>query len=259
MPEQSKQKPLAIVIMAAGKGTRMNNPAMAKVMYEIAGRPMVEYVVDCALTLAPQKILVIVGWQKGDVIAYLSERKPGVEFVSQDQQMGTGHAIMQTTEALKEFPGDVLVLSGDVPLLTEKTLRALHGYHTTSGASATILTAEVPDPAGYGRIVRNDDGTVKKIVEHKDATKKEQLIQEINSGIYLFDREKVFDALTKITPNNVQKEYYLTDVFEIFWKNKWPVAAVKALDPIEVAGINNPDQLEEARKIMELRALPPQA
>jgi UDP-N-acetylglucosamine pyrophosphorylase len=253
MTDPLKQKPLAVVIMAAGKGTRMNNPEMAKVMYDINDKPLVEYVVDVAVTLQAQRILVIVGWQKQLVIDYLSQRTPGVEFIEQNEQLGTGHAIMQTTAALSEFAGDVLVLSGDVPLLTEKTLHALLGYHSTSGACATILTAEVPDPAGYGRIVRNDDGSVKKIVEHKDASKKEQQIREINSGIYLFDREKLFDSLRRITPNNVQKEYYLTDVFELFWKNQWRVSAVKALDPVEVAGINNPEQLEEARRLMDAR------
>jgi UDP-N-acetylglucosamine pyrophosphorylase len=253
MPETPKQRPLAVVIMAAGKGKRMNNPDMAKVMYEINGRPMVECVVDLAANLNPGKILLIVGWQKQLVIDYLTPRKPDVLFVEQNEQLGTGHAVLQTGPALQEFTGDVLVLSGDVPLLTEKTLRALIGYHHASGASATILTAEVTDPAGYGRIIRNEDGSVKRIVEQKDASKKEQQITEINSGIYLFDREKLFTALAEITPDNAQKEYYLTDVFELFWKNKWQVSAVKALDPVEVAGINDPAQLEEARQLMDAR------
>jgi len=253
MPDPARPVKLAVVILAAGKGTRMNNPEIAKVMFEVNGKPMVEYVIELAVKLQAQPILVVVGWQKQAVIDYLTEHTPSVEFIEQNQQLGTGHAVLQTEEALKEFEGDVLVLSGDVPLLTEKTAKALVGYHRTSGAVATILTAELDDPSGYGRIVRNEDSTVKKIVEHKDASKKELSIKEINSGIYVFDRQKLFDSLHEITPDNAQKEYYLTDVFEIFWKNSWQVAAVKALDPVEVMGINDADQLETARGLMAAR------
>jgi len=253
MPDGSKVVPLAVIIMAAGKGTRMNNPDMAKVMYEIEGKPMVEYVVDLATTLRAERILVVVGWQKESVIGHLSEKNPAVEFVEQTKQLGTGHAVLQTSEKLAGFDGDVLVLSGDVPLLTEKTAKALIGYHRASGAVATILTAEVDDPSGYGRIVHNEDGSVKKIVEHKDASKKELSIREINSGIYLFTKEKLFDCLERLSPNNAQGEYYLTDIFEMFWKNEWRVSAVKALDAVEVMGINDLQQLEVARKIVASR------
>src|SRR6266850_7374267 len=188
MPDPARPVKLAVVILAAGKGTRMNNPEIAKVMFDVNGKPMVEYVIELAVKLQAQPILVVVGWQKQAVIDYLTEHTPSVEFIEQNQQLGTGHAVLQTEEALKEFEGDVLVLSGDVPLLTEKTAKALVGYHRTSGAVATILTAELDDPSGYGRIVRNEDSTVKKIVEHKDASKKELSIKEINSGIYVFDR-----------------------------------------------------------------------
>jgi len=148
------------------------------------------------------------------------------------------------------------VLSGDVPLLTEKTAKALIGYHRATEAVATILTAELDDPTGYGRIVHNEDGSVKKIVEHKDASKKELAIKEINSGIYVFDKEKLFECLPLIKPNNIQKEYYLTDVFELFWKNNWRVSAVKAIDAVEVMGINDVHQLEKAQGLMSARATP---
>jgi bifunctional N-acetylglucosamine-1-phosphate-uridyltransferase/glucosamine-1-phosphate-acetyltransferase GlmU-like protein len=148
----------------------------------------------------------------------------------------------------------VLVLSGDVPLLTEKTLRALLGYHRTTGAAATILTAEVEDPTGYGRIVKQKDESVRKIVEERDATAQEKKLREINSGIYVFDREKLFQALAAITPDNAQGEYYLTDVFEIFVTRGWRISAVKCLDPAEVAGINDLVQLESARQTMVARA-----
>lgn len=253
MAEQPKAPQLAVVIMAAGKGTRMKNPDMAKVMYEIQGKPMVEYVVDLAAKLQAQRTLLIVGWQKASVAEHIAKVFPSVECVEQNEQRGTGHAVMQTTDVLREFEGDLLVLSGDVPLLTEKTARALLGYHRASKATATILTAELDNPTGYGRIVRNSDDSVQKIVEHKDASKKELAITEINSGIYLFDKEKLFACLRELKPNNAQGEYYLTDVFESFWKNAWLVAAVKVIDAIEVMGINDLDQLEEAWLVIERR------
>jgi UDP-N-acetylglucosamine pyrophosphorylase len=250
MAEPQKAPPLAVVIMAAGKGTRMKNPDMAKVMYEIDDRPMVAYVVDLAAKLQASRTLLVVGWQKASVIAHIGATFPSVEFVEQNEQRGTGHAVMQTMPALKEFEGDLLVLSGDVPLLSEKTARALLGYHRASAASATILTADLDDPTGYGRIIRNSDDSVERIVEHKDASKKELSVKEVNSGIYLFNKERLFACLGELTPNNAQGEYYLTDVFASFWRNKWLVSAVKVIDPIEVMGINDLDQLEVARRIM---------
>ncbi len=253
MPDSTKQTMLAVTIMAAGKGTRMKNPEKAKVMYEINDKPMVEYVVELASRLQAHRTLLIIGWQKQLVIEHFSKLNYKVEFVEQNEQLGTGHAVIQTIEPLKDFVGDVLVLSGDVPLLTEKTAKALIGYHRTSEAVATILTAELEDPTGYGRIVHNEDGSVKKIVEHKDASKKELTIKEINSGIYVFNKEKLFECLPLLKPNNVQGEYYLTDVFELFWKNNWRVSAVKAIDAVEVMGINDLKQLEEAQKMMEIK------
>lgn len=250
MAETQAHRQLAAVILAAGKGTRMKNPDMTKVMYPIEGKPMVAYVVDLAERLGTARILLVVGWRKETVIAYFSGSAGRITFVAQDDQLGTGHAVQQAAPALADFDGDVLVLSGDVPLLTEKTLRALLGYHRTTGAAATILTAEVPDPSGYGRIVRNRDESVLRIVEERDASPQERKIAEINSGIYVFDREKLFTALAGIRPDNAQGEYYLTDVFGIFSKNGWKISAVKCLDQAEVAGINDLVQLESARQVM---------
>jgi UDP-N-acetylglucosamine diphosphorylase/glucosamine-1-phosphate N-acetyltransferase len=250
MKENAMEKSLAVVILAAGKGTRMKSSEKSKVMFEIEGRPMVAYVVDLARSLGAERILLVVGWKKEDVIAYFGGDDPHLRFVSQDRQKGTGHAVQQTGAALSDFDGDVLVLSGDVPLLTEKTVRALIGYHRATGAVATILTAEVPDPTGYGRIVRNRDESVMRIAEEKDATPQEKKIGEINSGIYVFSRKDLFEALGQITPENTQKEYYLPDVFEIFRGKGLLVSAVKCLDPAEVAGINDPGQLESARMVM---------
>lgn len=254
MAEAQTPRELAVLILAAGKGTRMKNPEMTKVMYPIEGKPMVAYTVELARSIGAGRILLVVGWRKETVIDYFSAAGGRIEFVSQDKQLGTGHAVQQAAGALAGFNGDVLVLSGDVPLLTEKTLRALLGYHRTTGAAATILTAEVADPTGYGRIVRKKDESVERIVEEKDASAQEKKIAEINSGIYVFERERLFRSLESIGADNAQGEYYLTDVFEIFSTNGWRISAVRCLDPAEVAGINDLAQLESARLAMLGRA-----
>lgn len=241
---------LAVVVMAAGKGTRMNNPSMAKVMYTINERPLVEWVVDLAARLDSSRTVVIVGWQKETVIARLALSHPAARCVEQDPQLGTGHAVMQAEGELRAFRGDVLVLSGDVPMLTLRTARALVDTHRTTGATATVLTAVLDDATGYGRIIRESGGSVSGIVEQKDATAEQRAIREINSGIYVFDSLKLFEGLRTVTTDNAQHEYYLTDVFRHFWRNNLPVSAVIADDPVEVGGINTPAQLEEARRML---------
>lgn len=244
---------LAVVIMAAGKGTRMKNPEMAKVMYAVNGRPMVEHVVDLALELEAERTVVIVGWQKDSVISHLKGSGRPVICVEQTPQLGTGHAVMQAEAALADFEGDLLVLSGDVPLLTDATVRALLDLHRRHGAAGTVLTAVLEDPYGYGRIVRLEDGSVEEIVEQKDATEEQRKINEINSGIYVFDKAMLFDGLRHITPHNAQKEYYLTDVFHYFWERNLPVHALPAQDAREIKGINTLEQLEQARSVYQAR------
>jgi UDP-N-acetylglucosamine pyrophosphorylase len=249
------KKELSVVIMAAGKGTRMNNPEKAKVMFTVNGKPMVEHVVDLSLKLDAKQVVVIVGWQKNSVIDHLRNVfGDRVECVEQNPQLGTGHAVMQAEPPLKDFAGDVLVLSGDVPLLTLETSRNLVDFHHTSGARATVLTAVLDDATGYGRILRNTDGSVLGIVEHKDATEEQREIREINSGIYVFDAKLLFESLKHITPTNAQKEYYLTDVFHYFWLHQFKVSAVVANDPLEIQGINTVAQLEGARGVIEGKA-----
>jgi UDP-N-acetylglucosamine pyrophosphorylase len=250
---------LAVVIMAAGKGTRMKDPTKAKVMYTIAEKPMIEHVVDLALRLQSSRTVVIVGWQKDAVTGHLAATGKPVVCVEQNPQLGTGHAVMQAERALEGYSGDVLVLSGDVPLLTEATVRSLIVYHRSAPAAATLLTAILVDPTGYGRILRDRDdqsgapakapytGNVLGIMEHKDASEEQRLIREINTGIYVFDKEQLFAGLKHITPSNVQNEYYLTDVFGYFWRNNLPVRAVPVQKEHEVRGINTLAQLEEAR------------
>ena len=249
MLKTEKIQGIAVVIMAAGKGTRMKDPSKVKVMYEILGKPMIHYVVDLAYKLKADRVIVIVGYQREAVINYISKSHPQIEIAVQTEQLGTGHAIMQAENALKGFNGEVIVLSGDVPLLTTASMQQLIAQHFQTQAAATILTAHIDDPTGYGRIIRNADDSVKKIIEHKDATEEERTVKEINSGIYIFDRQKLFDSLQHITPHNVQKEYYLTDVFEYFWKNHWRVSALKAADADEIRGINTKEQLKEAEAV----------
>jgi UDP-N-acetylglucosamine pyrophosphorylase len=222
-------------------------------MYEVLGKPMIHYVADLAYELNADRVIVIVGYQREAVIQYLAQSHPKIEIAIQAEQLGTGHAIMQAEQALHEYQGDVIVLSGDVPLLTAPSMRRLMEHHVHTKAVATILTADLNDPTGYGRIVRNDDGSVKKIVEHKDATEEERKVKEINSGIYVFNKQKLFDSLKHITPHNVQHEYYLTDVFELFWNHQWRVSALQAHDADEIRGINTIEQLKEAENIQAAR------
>jgi UDP-N-acetylglucosamine pyrophosphorylase len=244
------KRQLAAVIMAAGKGTRMKDPTKVKVMYEVLGKPMLHYVVDLANALSVSRIVVVVGYQRDVVIQYLNNFHPNAEIAIQAEQLGTGHAVMQTEAVLKDFSGDVVVLSGDVPLLSVDTMRELIDHHNQTSVAATILTADFADPTGYGRIILNNDGSVKKVVEHKDATKEERCIKEINSGIYVFEKQKLFESLKNISPKNVQNEYYLTDVFEYFWKSSWKVSAIKTSHVEEIMGVNTVNQLDEVQQVL---------
>jgi len=240
--------------MAAGKGTRMKNPEKAKVMYEVDGKPLIRHVVELALKLKSARTIVVVGYQYKTVVEYLQKTFPGrVEFAEQSDQLGTGHAVMQTESALRDFSGDVIVLSGDAPLLTQATIERLQEYHQRERAVATILTADIDDPKSYGRIVRTEKGLVESIVEERDADEETKKIHEINSGIYIFQRSVLFDALKHISPHNAQNEYYLTDVFKYFWTCGLKVAAMKTGDFNEILGVNTFEQLEEAQQFFNAR------
>jgi UDP-N-acetylglucosamine diphosphorylase/glucosamine-1-phosphate N-acetyltransferase len=243
---------LAVVILAAGKGTRMNNPGKAKVMFAVSGTPMIDYVVRQALSLEAAPVVVVVGYEKQSVMDYLSSVFPSqVTFASQDAQLGTGHAVMQTRDALAGYAGNVLILSGDVPLLRGETLLAFAESHNASGAVLSVLSVTAPDPTGYGRIIRDADGNFERIVEHKDASEQERSVDEINSGIYIVDAEHLFSALDDVSNDNVQGEYYLTDIVSILRNRNLPVHAWRSDAYGEVQGINTVDQLTAAEEYLQ--------
>jgi UDP-N-acetylglucosamine pyrophosphorylase len=254
--QSGSPRPLATVIMAAGKGKRMNNPEMAKVLYQVDGRPLIDYVVSLALKIESAKTVVVVGHRRDLVMRHVaSQFGTCIEFAEQHEQLGTGHAVLQAEKALRGFIGDVLVLSGDVPLLSEETLARLITGHRKHRPVATILTADLENPAGYGRVLRRSDGSVQRIVEDKDADESEKVVKEINTGIYVFDKVELFDALQHLGSHNVQNEYYLTDVFENFWRKRRKVLAVKASNYNEVRGVNTPDELREAQEVYSRRSM----
>ncbi|MBI4733686.1 MAG: NTP transferase domain-containing protein, partial [Rubrobacteridae bacterium] len=183
---------LAIIVLAAGEGTRMKS-TRPKVLHEICGVPMIEFVIDSALALNPDTIVVVIGHGGDKVRSSLVGYD--VRFAVQDEQLGTGHAVKTTGDKLGDFSGTVMVLSGDTPLMQSSTLKKLIDVHDSSKAAATLATAELIDPTGYGRIIRSNTGLVEAIVEQKDATPDQLAIREVNSGTYCFDKEKLFDAL----------------------------------------------------------------
>jgi UDP-N-acetylglucosamine diphosphorylase/glucosamine-1-phosphate N-acetyltransferase len=251
-----KTKEFAAVIMAAGMGKRMKDPSMAKVMHKIGDAPLIEHVVELARSCNATKIIVIVGHQKESVMAHLRSLNCGIEFAMQEEQLGTGHAILQAYPLLEEFTGDILVLSGDVPLTRVQTIQALLQKHNEKAAAATVLTAVLPDPTGYGRILRRSDGTISGIVEQKDATDAERRIREINSGIYVFQAVPLFDALRGVTNDNAQGEYYLPDVIGIFAGRGLHMEPVIVESFDEIRGINTIEQLQEMEQLHRQRVHP---
>jgi len=241
---------LATIILAAGKGKRMKSD-IPKVLHPLNGRPMVHYVIDTARAIGSQKIVLIIGYKKEMVIN--ATRKYPVEFAIQEEQLGTGHAVQQCEPIFRNYKGDVLILSGDVPLLTPSTLQELITIQQKEKPLATLLTAEMEDPTGYGRIVRNKNGYVTKIVEHKDATEETLQIKEINVGIYIFESQPLFETLPLINNNNSQGEYYLPDVVKIYVGRGEKVAAILTSNVEETHGINDVDQLKRAEKILLTR------
>ena len=240
---------LVTVILAAGKGTRMKSK-LPKVLHKAAGKSMVQHVIDAAKAAGAKRNIVVTGFGGEMVREAIGDQ---AEFAEQKEQLGTGHAVMQTAELLKDETGTVMVLCGDTPLLTGDLLKKLFDAHIEAKAKATVLTAIMPDATGYGRIIRMADGSVQKIVEHKDATEEERQVKEVNSGIYCFDAKALFESLKKVTNDNAQGEYYLPDVLEILQKQGEKIWAVAADDYESTLGINSRQQLAGAEKILRRR------
>jgi bifunctional UDP-N-acetylglucosamine pyrophosphorylase/glucosamine-1-phosphate N-acetyltransferase len=237
-----------IVILAAGKGTRMNS-ARPKVLHSVSGLPLIEHVLRTADSLEPRTTVVIVG-HMADAVKRALQKRPGLGFALQQPQLGTGHALLQAESHLPGARGTLVLLSGDVPLLRADTLRLLVATHQRHRAAATVLTARVDRPQGYGRIVR-EHGAIAAIVEEKDATPAQRALDEINSGIYAFDVEPLFDALRTIGSANAQEEYYLPDLVRIYRARGMAVETISLEDPREILGVNSRKELADVTAILK--------
>jgi len=236
-----------VVILAAGQGTRMKS-RMPKVLHRLAGKPLIEHVLDTAQTVTPETITIVVG-HEAESVQHLVGERPNVGWALQEPQLGTAHALQQTESRLAAKRGTVILLSGDVPMLEASTLQRLVATHQTAGAAATVVTAIVDRPYGYGRIVRTR-GRIARIVEERDASPAVRKIREINGGIYAFDLAPLFDALRAIASQNAQGEYYLTDLIAIYRRRKLGVETLLVDNPQEIRGINSRTELAEVSRIV---------
>lgn len=243
-----EQEVIALVL-AAGKGTRMKSDK-SKLVHKIYGKELVKRVVETAKKSGVNDVIAVVGYKKEQVQQVLGD---SVKYAYQDEMLGTGHAVLQAEEYLKDKHGKVVVLNGDVPILRPETVKKFIEKSINNKEYATILTAIYNNPMGYGRVVRDIGGNVKAIVEEKDATEDERNIQEINAGIYCFDIQELLKALKELKPNNVQNEYYITDIIKIMNDKGLKTGAVIVEDNTEILGVNDKIQLELLTKVLKLR------
>lgn len=236
------------IILAAGKGTRMKSK-LPKVLHKVAGKFMLQHVIDAAKSAGSNREVVIIG----NGAELVREKISGVEFALQAEQLGTGHAVLCAKDFFTNTAGTLLILCGDTPLFTGELLKNFVDAHENSKSAATVLTAIMPNATGYGRIVRDDKNNFSKIVEHKDCTADELKISEVNAGVYCFDTQKLFAALDKVTNDNAQGEYYLPDALSILKNDGEKISAVVAEDYKQTLGINSRVQLAEAEKILRMR------
>lgn len=245
-------KKLSVVILAAGEGTRMKSD-LPKVLHALSGKPLIKWVLNSVYNLRPAEVIAVVGHGAAQVQNELSGEK--VSFAEQKKQLGSGHALAQTEKYLKNFSGDILVLCGDTPMISPVTLRELIRRHNSEKNAATVLSAEAPNPFGYGRIYRLPSGQVSGIIEEKDASPEQRKITEVNSGIYCFSCAGLWRGLKKITPQNKKHEYYLTDIISILNDLGLPVGAYKAHDFNELQGINTRIDLSRAAGLVRAKIL----
>ena len=237
------------LVLAAGKGTRMKSDK-SKLVHKIYGKELVKRVVETANKSGVDEVVTVVGYKKEQVQLVLGD---SVKYAYQEEMLGTGHAVLQAEEYLKDKHGKVIVLNGDVPILRVETIKNLIKKSIDNKEYATVLTAIYSNPTGYGRIVRDIGGNIKGIVEEKDATAEQKKIQEINAGIYCFDIQELLKALKKIKPDNAQNEYYITDVIKIMNEEGLKTGAVIVEDNTEILGVNDKMQLELLTKVLKLR------
>ena len=250
----SASRPAAVIVLAAGEGTRMRSRT-AKVLHELCGRSMLGHAIATARELGPEQLIVVVGHGRDMVSAHVTDRDADTRIVVQERQGGTGHAVRTVLEATGQISGTVVVTYADTPLLRAETLARLVTEHTTAENAVTALTVHLPDPSGYGRVVRDASGAVSHVVEDRDATEAERAIDEINTGVYAFDGALLADAVKRLRTDNAKGEEYLTDALGILRADGYPVGAVPAPDPAEVQGVNDRVQLARARKACNERLL----
>jgi len=238
---------LAVIILAAGKGKRMNSP-LPKVLHTLNGKPLLEYAITTAKLLSPIKLIVVVG-NGADIVMERFQRSD-VVFVIQREQLGTGHAVAQAGPGMESFQGDILILSGDVPMIRKETLGNLISVHRETGNTLTFLTTNLDNPTGYGRVKRKGSGSVEAVIEERDAAPEIKTITEINSGIYCVKSDYLFKALKQVDNNNDQHEYYLTDIVKRACEGGSSVGAVEVPDTNEVMGINTVDELRAMEKVL---------
>jgi bifunctional UDP-N-acetylglucosamine pyrophosphorylase/glucosamine-1-phosphate N-acetyltransferase len=245
-------KELILLILAAGKSTRLKS-SLPKVLHVLAGKPLIDYVVEASLPLTPEKTLIVVGHEAETVKSQLAGRS--LTFVEQVPQRGTGHAVQLAAQLLRKHHGSVLILYGDVPLISASTLKRLIAIHQENRNSVTLLSTLLENPTGYGRVIRDSQGSVEKIIEEEDASVEEKRVKEINTGIYCFEIVDLCEVVDQLSSNNMQQEYYLTDCVGLLRQKNKIVGAVVCDDPTEVLGVNTRLDLARLERIVRDRKL----